>query len=260
MEAKICCCIRKCPYTEVFFIHSTLYQRFHCNTCRYDLMLRCWNPLGLGRPTFLELYFAFDNMLTETTRFQSPYVQLLGACYYDQLGPQIQVDNETINLDEAPANVDVRHLSSSLPEGANGFLGVSGLVLSHSAGTHGQEVRGRPFNEMSTTPRGIQSANRSSSPNRLAPGDYDSNSQQNRDFRPLRPQSWVGTSELGPRYVPSPLHLNSAHSSTSNLTEETTLGSTIVTPEHRQSVTQSRSVGSIPLLTNVTTTVRTTKL
>ena len=210
-------------------------------------MLCCWSNLGVERPTFQELYLTFDNMLGETTQHQSPYVQVLGNCYYDKLGPRVQVDStDTLDLENVPANVDVRPPANgattdglfvgSLPENANGFLSVP-------------------------QPQGIPAATagRSLSPSQNHRGAPSSARDQSRGLpMPLhlpRPRSWVGTStaELGPRYVPAPLFYGSPHSSTSNLTQETVFASSIVTlsPERRQlSALQSRSVGSLPLLTN----------
>lgn len=220
---------------------------------RYDVMLKCWNTLGVGRPTFAELYVILDNMLSETTRHQSPYVQVLGTCYYDTLAPTVQVDSsETLNLEIAPSNVDIRQtnttnateniiMSASLPTGelGNGYLGVP------APSAQGSSQSSSPYVTRSPSQDGV-SARRVSGP------------QTERLGVPLhlsRPRSWVGTSsaELGPRYVPTPLYpFTSPHSSISNLTEETMFGSSIVTlsPEHRRLSAQSRSVGSIPLLTS----------
>lgn len=233
---------------------------------RYEVMLNCWNPLGVGRPTFAELYAKFDGMLTETTRHQLPYMQVLGVCYYDKLSPRVQVDSETLDLERVPANVDDRRTnhagamdgvrSASLQEQGNGFLNVQ---QGRSTSPFGTDTRGRPFNQPSfgTLPHGVLTGNRSRSPSqerghRVREGGH----QVSRLGVPLhlsRPQSWVGTSsaELGPRYVPTPLFLSSPHSSTSNLVLETSFGgSSVGTPEHRLPVTQSRSVGNIPLLSS----------
>ena len=216
-------------------------------------MLRCWTSLGVERPTFQELYLTFDQMLGESTRHQTPYIQVLGTCYYDKLGPRVQVDSETLDLENVPANVDVRQpgnatttatttttaegvFGTSLPENGNGFLSVAG----QGGGLQSQDHGASPVVDGRGQRLGV--------PLHLS-----------------RPRSWVGTStaELGPRYVPAPLYYASPHSSTSNLTQETTFGSSVVTmsPEHRQ--LQSRSVGSLPLLTNPSalhSNTRTTRL
>ena len=202
-------------------------------------MLQCWNNLGVERPTFEELYLTFDNILSESTRHQSPYIQVLGNCYYDKLGPRVQVDSDTLDLENVPANVDLRQptnaatstegvFATSLPEAGNGFLSVGGGASNRT-----------PSQDHGATP--------------TAGGGCGLGVP----LHLSRPRSWVGTStaELGPRYVPAPLFYGSPpSSSTSNLTQETVFGNSVVTlsPErHRQlSALQSRSVGSLPLLTN----------
>ena len=216
-------------------------------------MLQCWNDLGLERPTFQDIYVVFDNMLSEMTRQQSPYIQVLGTCYYDKLGPRAQVDSETLDLDNAPANVDIRpptngamsegQFGTSLPtENGNGFLSLAAQEGGGGGGGSNSLQRGG-----------------SNSVQRRDNGATAGDGRSQRLGVPLhlpRPQSWVGTStaELGPRYVPAPLHYASPHSSTSNLTQETVFGSSVVTlsPERQRqlSALQSRSVGSLPLLTN----------
>ena len=219
-------------------------------------MLNCWNPLGVGRPTFAELYGKFDGMLTETTRHHLPYVQVLGVCYYDTLSPRVQVDSSTLNLEMVPENVDDRRVTQpnmvadgphSLQERGNGFLSVQ------QGNPFGSDTRGRPFNQSSlgTSPHGVVTGR---SPGQERGGRGVDGHQASRLGVPLhlsRPRSWVGTSsaELGPRYVSTPLHLSPSHSSTSNLVRETSFGgSSVGMPEHGLPVTQSRSVGNIPLL------------
>ena len=164
----------------------------------------------MERPNFRELYLVFDNILSELTRHQSPYVQVLGTCYYDQLGPRVQVDSDALDLENIPANVDMRQLTTnsptteaafgtSLPENGNGFLSVSAVAQPQSQDHSGTSA---PVNQGLGVPLHLS-----------------------------RPRSWVGTStaELGPRYVPAPLYCASPHSSVSNLTQETTFGSTVAT-------------------------------
>lgn len=234
-------------------------------------MLQCWSPLGLDRPTFEALYVRFDNLLGETTKHQTPYVQLLGTYYYDRLAPR-QNDQELLDLESAPANVDTRQQTQhttldpsnvgahgrSLQEASNGFSRLPGQ-------SYINEARGRPFNQAQQStqgPPGMPSTHRSGSPNRnrtrqTVPDPTRRN--ENLDSRlsvPLvlsRPRSWVGTSaELEPRYVTTPLYPNTPRSSTSNLTEETTFSVAHTSPEHRLNGSQSRSLGNIPLLTNET--------
>ncbi|CAI7996008.1 Fibroblast growth factor receptor 2 [Geodia barretti] len=219
-----------------------------CTNQVYSVMLQCWSSLGVERPDFRELYLVFDNMLSESTRQQSPYIQVLGTCYYDKLGPRVQVDSDTLDLENIPANVDMRQLTTnsaaptaeaafgtSLPENGNGFLSVSAVAQPQSQDHSGASA---PVNQGLGVPLDLS-----------------------------RPRSWVGTStaELGPRYVPAPLYCASPHSSVSNLTQETTFGSTAATvsPEHGHrllSTLQSRSVGSLPLLTNPPALHQTTRL
>ena len=229
----------------IIFIHSL----------RYSVMLQCWSSLGVERPNFRELYLVFDNMLSDSTRHQSPYIQVLDTCYYDKLGPRVQVDPETLDLENVPANVDVRQPSNgvapstaegtfgtSLPETGNGFLSVS--TAAQGAGDHSG----------------------------ASPGVNERGQGLGVPLHLSRPRSWVGTStaELGPRYVPAPLFYGASppHSSASNLTQETTFGSSAaavaMSPEHRLlSTLQSRSVGSLPLLTNppaLSSNIQTTRL
>jgi serine/threonine protein kinase len=230
-----------------------------CEDEVYHVMLQCWNSLGVQRPTFDDLYVTFDNLLARTTRQQSPYVQVLGAAYYDQLGPvRQQTDQDPLDLESVvPANVDTRqhhdaatphprlHESRSLQEPGNGFLNRSGQGAGQSASPHSQEV------------------NRGRIPANLR-GSHNQDSRLGVPLPFSRPQSWVGgpSAELGPRYVPTPLHLTSGRSSMSNLTEETAFGSSIVTvtSENRLAAlptAQSRSAGNIPLLTNSNVIVNT---
>ena len=234
-------------------------------------MLRCWNTLGVARPTFAELYVTFDSVLSETTRFQSPYIQLLGNYYYDRLGPSAQADSsETLDLEMAPANVDMRQpatvsvanstseppppppppppVATSLPVGevGNGYLGVSAQGSSGTNSPHPVASGSRSSSQDGVTVRRAEG--------RTIPGPAGLSVP----LHLSRPRSWIGTSsaELGPRYVPTPLHpFHSPHSSTSNLTEETMFGNSVValSPEHRRLSAmngQSRSVGSIPLVTS----------
>lgn len=234
-------------------------------------MLQCWSPLGLDRPTFEALYVQFDSLLGETTKHQTPYVQLLGTYYYDRLAPKRNLnDQELLDLESIPANVDTRQQSEctnldpsnvsahgrSLQEASNGFSRLPGQ-------SYINEARGRPFNQAQQStqgPPGMASTHRSGSPNRnrtrqTVPDPTRRN--ENLDSRlsvPLhlsRPRSWVGTStELEPRYVTTPLYPNSPRSSTSNLTEETTFSMVNTSSDYRLNGSQSRSVGNIPLLTN----------
>ena len=247
-------------------------------------MLQCWSTLGLERPTFETLYAKFDRLLGNTTRLQSPYVQVLGTSYYDRLEPKQTDQEQPLDLENAPSNVDTRqcNLSATSDPPSQSNMGARGISLPESSSsflsTHGQaastyDTRGRPLNLTQQSSLGpLCIANRNTSPsqdytrsNVPQPSRWD-RSGLSMPLHLSRPQSWVGTSsaELGPRYVQTPLYLSSARTSTSNLTEETAFGSSVMnsTPEHRLCALHSRSVGNIPLLTNanLSTNTRTTKL
>lgn len=220
-------------------------------------MLKCWSNFGVERPSFQELYVTFDNILTECTQHQSPYIQLLGTCYYDKLGPRVQVSDETLDLDNAPANVDLRppvngaaaatasggateggtFMPSSLPaESTNGFLSI-GASQSTGAGVNHRSMFLQGGTEHHAT----------------AASGFGERRGLGVPLQVSRPRSWVGTStaELSPRYVPAPLYLAIPHSSSTNIAvQETDFGT--MSPEHggNHRHLQSRSVGSLPLLVN----------
>ena len=104
-------------------------------THRYDVILQCWSTLGLERPTFETLYAKFDRLLGETTRLQSPYVQVLGTSYYDRLEPKQTDQEQPLDLENAPSNVDTRqcNLSATPDPQSQSNMGALGISLPESS-------------------------------------------------------------------------------------------------------------------------------
>ena len=277
------------------YIYSQLCYCFICSRLilfrhRYDVMLRCWNQIGVDRPTFESLYATFDNLLGETTRHQFPYTQVLGTYYYDRLEER-QNSQELLDLERAPANVDTRQYNvpgpethtqsppsqanqiSASPQGSSNLVPPSQGASKNLTLHNGQDVRERRLlgqGHLTLSLPGQE--NRSTSPNQdrsgAGPSPAGSRLQHNRDSgldrSPAlsavslpRPRSWVGMSssaELGPRYVPTPLCGRSPVRSTSNLTQETAFVSLSFADnavEHRLSASHSAQSRSVGCLTQL---------